>query len=265
MHAAVEAAAHGGRRAARPSGGRGEDLAVSGALGVAGRLARHREHHRRRGGADGRRAGRGRVDVDLGLLRHDDRLRGGRARGEIRHRRGARRDRLRPAGARQARREALRRGLRALGARHGHDGADRRGLGGARRRRRAAVGGGAPRGGPARALRARRLQKAVRVTEKLVPFMAGLFLLACGAVLALRAAYIPAAVQTMVREAFSPARRGRRRGRHGDRDARRRLPRRVHKTRPGSAAARSRLRRRPAKRRRRSARSARCRCSSTRS
>ena len=47
------------------------------------------------------------------------------------------------------------------------------------------------------------LQKAVRVTEKLVPFMAGLFLLACGAVLALRAAYIPAAVQTMVREAFS--------------------------------------------------------------
>ena len=47
------------------------------------------------------------------------------------------------------------------------------------------------------------LQKAVRVTEKLVPFMAGLFLLACGAVLALRAAYIPAAIQTMVREAFS--------------------------------------------------------------
>ena len=33
--------------------------------------------------------------------------------------------------------------------------------------------------------------------------LAGLFLLACGAVLALRAAYIPAAGQTMVREAFS--------------------------------------------------------------
>ena len=33
--------------------------------------------------------------------------------------------------------------------------------------------------------------------------ISGLFLLACGAVLALRAAYIPAAVQTMVREAFS--------------------------------------------------------------
>lgn len=47
------------------------------------------------------------------------------------------------------------------------------------------------------------LQKAVRVTEKLVPFMTALFLLACAAVLALRAAYIPAALQTMWREAFN--------------------------------------------------------------
>lgn len=47
------------------------------------------------------------------------------------------------------------------------------------------------------------LQKAVRVTEKLVPFMAGLFLLACLAVLVLRAKYIPAAISLMLREAFS--------------------------------------------------------------
>lgn len=47
------------------------------------------------------------------------------------------------------------------------------------------------------------LQKAVRVTEKLVPFMAGLFLLACGAVLVLRAERIPAALETMLREAFT--------------------------------------------------------------
>ena len=47
------------------------------------------------------------------------------------------------------------------------------------------------------------MQKAVRVTEKLVPFMAGIFLLACGAVLVLRVRYIPAAVMQMVRGAFS--------------------------------------------------------------
>ncbi|MGN0479375.1 MAG: alanine/glycine:cation symporter family protein [Hominenteromicrobium sp.] len=47
------------------------------------------------------------------------------------------------------------------------------------------------------------LQKAVRVTEKLVPFMAGLFLLACGAVLVLRYDRIPAAVSGMLRAAFT--------------------------------------------------------------
>lgn len=47
------------------------------------------------------------------------------------------------------------------------------------------------------------LQKAVRVTEKLVPFMTALFLLACAAVLTMRASYIPAALQTMWREAFT--------------------------------------------------------------
>ena len=48
------------------------------------------------------------------------------------------------------------------------------------------------------------LQKAVRVTEKLVPFMAGLFLLACCAVLVLRAERIPAALADMLRSAFMP-------------------------------------------------------------
>lgn len=47
------------------------------------------------------------------------------------------------------------------------------------------------------------MKKAVRVTEKLVPFMAGLFLLACAAVLVLRAEYIPGAVMRMLRGAFS--------------------------------------------------------------
>lgn len=47
------------------------------------------------------------------------------------------------------------------------------------------------------------LNKAVRVTEKLVPFMAGLFLLACCAVLVLRAECIPTAIERMLREAFS--------------------------------------------------------------
>ena len=47
------------------------------------------------------------------------------------------------------------------------------------------------------------MQKAVRVTEKLVPLMAGLFLLSCAAVLVLRANCIPAAVLRMLREAFS--------------------------------------------------------------
>ena len=47
------------------------------------------------------------------------------------------------------------------------------------------------------------LQKAVRVTEKLVPGMAALFLLACCAVLFLRAKYIPAAFSEMFRAAFS--------------------------------------------------------------
>ena len=47
------------------------------------------------------------------------------------------------------------------------------------------------------------MQKAVRVTEKLVPFMAGVFLFSCTAVLVLRAKYIPAAVMRMLREAFS--------------------------------------------------------------
>ncbi len=48
------------------------------------------------------------------------------------------------------------------------------------------------------------LHRAVRVTEKLVPFMAGLFLAACCAVLLLRAERIPAAVQLMLRSAFEP-------------------------------------------------------------
>ena len=47
------------------------------------------------------------------------------------------------------------------------------------------------------------LQKAVRVTEKLVPFMAGLFLLASGAVLVLRCDRIPGAVLSMLRAAFT--------------------------------------------------------------
>lgn len=47
------------------------------------------------------------------------------------------------------------------------------------------------------------LKKAVHVTEKLVPFMAGLFLLACAAVLVLRRAQIPAAFSLMLREAFT--------------------------------------------------------------
>lgn len=47
------------------------------------------------------------------------------------------------------------------------------------------------------------LTKAVKVTEKLVPFMAGLFLLACCAVLLLRREHIPAAVQSMLQEAFT--------------------------------------------------------------
>ena len=47
------------------------------------------------------------------------------------------------------------------------------------------------------------LQKAVRVTEKLVPFMAGLFLLASGAVLVLRYDRIPGAVASMLHAAFT--------------------------------------------------------------
>ncbi len=48
------------------------------------------------------------------------------------------------------------------------------------------------------------LQHAVRVTEKLVPFMAGLFLLACGTVLILRAERIPGALLLMIQMAFLP-------------------------------------------------------------
>ena len=48
------------------------------------------------------------------------------------------------------------------------------------------------------------LQRAVRVTEKLVPFMSGLFLLACGAVLILCAERIPGALLLMIRSAFLP-------------------------------------------------------------
>lgn len=47
------------------------------------------------------------------------------------------------------------------------------------------------------------LPKAVRVTEKLVPFMAGLFLALCAAVLLLRGSHIPGAVQNMLKGAFS--------------------------------------------------------------
>ncbi len=47
------------------------------------------------------------------------------------------------------------------------------------------------------------LSGAVRVTEKLVPFMAALFLLAAGAVLFLRADRIPAAFARIFREAFT--------------------------------------------------------------
>ncbi len=47
------------------------------------------------------------------------------------------------------------------------------------------------------------LSGAVRVTEKLVPFMAALFLLAAGAVLFLRAERIPAAFAAIFREAFT--------------------------------------------------------------
>lgn len=47
------------------------------------------------------------------------------------------------------------------------------------------------------------LQKAVCVTEKLVPFMAGLFLILCAAVLVLRGKYIPGSIQDMFRSAFS--------------------------------------------------------------
>lgn len=46
------------------------------------------------------------------------------------------------------------------------------------------------------------LKKAVKVTEKLVPFMAGLFLLACCVVLILRRDRIPAALSSMLQEAF---------------------------------------------------------------
>lgn len=47
------------------------------------------------------------------------------------------------------------------------------------------------------------MKKAAKITEKLVPFMAGLFLLACCAVLVLCRERIPAALTTMLREAFS--------------------------------------------------------------
>lgn len=47
------------------------------------------------------------------------------------------------------------------------------------------------------------LPKAVRVTEKLVPFMAGLFLALCAAVLLLRGSHIPGAVRNMLKGAFS--------------------------------------------------------------
>lgn len=47
------------------------------------------------------------------------------------------------------------------------------------------------------------LPKAVRVTEKLVPFMAGMFLALCAAVLILRGSHIPGAVRNMLKGAFS--------------------------------------------------------------
>ena len=47
------------------------------------------------------------------------------------------------------------------------------------------------------------LPKAVRVTEKLVPFMAGLFLALCAVVLLLRGSHIPGAVRNMLKGAFS--------------------------------------------------------------
>lgn len=47
------------------------------------------------------------------------------------------------------------------------------------------------------------LSSAVRVTERLVPLMSGIFLAACVAVLVLRAEYIPGAIMTMLSSAFS--------------------------------------------------------------
>lgn len=47
------------------------------------------------------------------------------------------------------------------------------------------------------------LKKAVKITEKLVPFMAGLFLLCCAAVLFLQRERIPSAAEEMLRGAFS--------------------------------------------------------------
>ena len=130
VHAGDKAAGHDARGIVRHAALRGI-FRISVLDGVACRLARHGEYSGCCGGNPGRWRGRGRLDVDCGVFRHDDRICRGRFGGKIRHEKRPRRDRLCAEGVRAARRKNLCRRLCAFGARHGHHGADRRGIVGA--------------------------------------------------------------------------------------------------------------------------------------
>lgn len=155
------------------------------------------------GGNSGRRRGRGRLDVDCGIFRHDDRICRGRFGGKFgtKNAPGAIGYVQKAFGRHGAKIYAAGCVLSALGM-------------GTMAQTGAASSVLVPMGVP-RVLAGvvfaglllfcvrGGLPKAVRVTEKLVPFMAGLFLALCAAVLLLRGSHIPGAVRNMLKGAFS--------------------------------------------------------------
>ena len=178
VHAGDKAAGHDARGIVRHAALRGI-FRISVLDGVACRLARHGEYSGCCGGNPGRWRGRGRLDVDCGVFRHDDRICRGRFGGKIRHenapgaigyvqkafgRHGAKFMPQavcfrRSAWATMAQTGAASSVLVPMGVPRVLAGVVFAGL------LLLCVRGGLP--------------KAVRVTEKLVPFMAGLFLALC--------------------------------------------------------------------------------------
>ena len=202
VHAGDKAAGHDARGIVRHAALRGI-FRISVLDGVACRLARHGEYSGCCGGNSGRRRGRGRLDVDCGIFRHDDRICRGRFGGKIRHENA-------PGAIGYVQKAFGRHGAKIYAA-----GCVLSALGmGTMAQTGAASSVLVPMGVP-RVLAGvvfaglllfcvrGGLPKAVRVTEKLVPFMAGLFLALCAAVLLLRGSHIPGAVRNMLKGAFS--------------------------------------------------------------